>query len=135
MNHSCKFGNNCRNIHPEICKAWSEYGQCRNSRCRLAIPKRCRIYDDQGECHKANCWYIHPTKKSTRDQRTYQRTIKQHQNQGFRNNQDRVNFLENWPKPAEASMNINQTLARLIGAMEKVNARVENIERNQINRW
>ena len=135
MNHSCKFGNNCRNIHPEICKAWSEYGQCRNSRCRLAHPKRCRIYDDQGECHKANCWYIHPTKKSTRDQRTYQRTIKQHQNQGFRNNQDRVHFLENWPKPAEASMNINQTLARLIGTMEKVNARVENIERNQINRW
>ena len=35
----------------------------------------------------------------------------------------------------QLSMNIHQTLERLIGAIEKVDARMGNIERKQMNRW
>ena len=139
INRACKFGITCRNIHPEVCKSWSEYGNCKNSRCKLAHPKRCRMFDEQGICHRNNCWYIHTTKMGARDQRpyqrTYQRNISQRQNQGFHINQGSSSFLENWPSPAEASMNMHQTIARLIGTMEKVDARMENIERKQMNRW
>ena len=55
-------------------------------------------------------------------------------NQAFQLNQNSKDFLLNWPKPEETTM-LHQTLTRLIGTMERVDARMENLERRQINRW
>ena len=154
-NRKCKFGSQCRNLHPEACQRMMEYGKCSNSKCKLVHPKICRSYYDQGLCRRNNCWFTHPTKIENRNQdRTFtsditHRNMYEHnsnnsrnnhhyQNQPIQSNQrnSNTNFLEIWPTPAEAtSMNIQQTLTRLIGTIEKVDARVVNMELRQMNRW
>ena len=149
-NRKCRFGQKCRDAHPEACKPMLEYGKCEDSRCKLIHPKICRNYYNRGECDRYNCWFTHPTKIENRNPNISQRPNRyegnannmrqnQHnQNQEFRSNPTsrNPNFLGNWPTPAEAaSGNIHQTLARIIGTIEKVDARMEKIEMRQINRW
>ena len=62
-------------------------------------------------------------------------------NQSFQMNHQNTNtiFLENWPTPAEtASMKMQQTLTRLMGTIENVEARMGKMEmsqRNRMNGW
>ena len=44
-----------------------------------------------------------------------------------------TDFLENWPTPAETIQ--QQTMKRLIGIIERMDARVEKMESQQMNRW
>ena len=101
-----------------------------------------------------NCWYIHPSKIENRnedrtsengtqrsryeDNSNNRRNNHPQETQSFQlNNQySNTHFLGNWPTPAEATpMNIHQSLAKLIGTIQKVDARMEKLERNQMNRW
>ena len=61
----------------------------------------------------------------------------QHQNQYAQNSHinNNPNFLQNWPTPEENTMNIQQTLSSIMGSIEKVGARVDNIEMRQMNNW
>ena len=62
--------------------------------------------------------------------------MRPNQNNDFRTSPyNNPNFLGNWPTPQEATPNIHQTLAKLIGSIEKVDARVEKMEMHQMNRW
>ena len=54
-------------------------------------------------------------------------------NHAFQLNRNSKDFLLNWPKPEEAML--HQTITRIIGTMERVDARMENLERRQMNRW
>ena len=91
----------------------------------------------EGACNRYNCGYIHPNKIGNRGQRTQQNILPQNlnQNQGFQMYQNKESFLENWPIPAEASMSIHQTIARLMETIKKVDVRMENIEMNRRNGW
>merc|ERR1712025_1275512 len=48
LTSACRFGDNCRNFHPEICKEWAGKGSCANinadPNCKLAHPKKCGKY-------------------------------------------------------------------------------------------
>ena len=162
-NKKCRFGENCKNEHPEQCKDMLETGLCKESRCKKLHPKICRNLFYRGICPRGNsCWFTHPTNctnnennnNSNHDNRrsytsntenTLQRTSlygnvvvengNQNLNQGFHPYQNNEDFLWKWPKPAETSMHLQQTLSRLIGTMEKVDARVENLEKRQMTRW
>ena len=150
-NRTCKFGSQCRNAHPEACKQMLEYGKCPNSYCKLFHPKICRELYDHGLCRRSNCWYIHPTKIANRNgmyhsnnnnnndnNQNNSRNGNSYPNQSFQNNPRNSNnnsFLGIWPTPAETSTNMHNTLARLIGTLEKVDARIENLEMRQMNRW
>ena len=156
-NRKCKYGSQCRNEHPEACQQMLEHGKCIDSRCKLVHPKICRALYNQGICERFNCWYTHPTKIENRNQnRPVPNNIPQSNmhsnnnnpqnsnNNSFYQNQppqssyqnNNTNFLGNWPTPAEmSSMNMQQTISRLIGTLEKVDARVGNMEMRQMNRW
>ena len=150
-NRVCKFGTMCRNIHKEACKKWMEQGRCPDSRCKSIHPKKCILFSSFGHCPRTKCWYTHPTKMNIGNQQQYQNNnhqqnntnnymnnngySRQNQRQGFQGYQRNYqNFLAHWPTPME-STNLQQTLSRLIGTVEKVNARVENMEMNHWNRW
>ena len=147
-NRTCKYGSQCRNTHREACQPMIEYGKCANSRCKLVHPKICRSYYQQGICGRSNCWFTHPTKIENRngmyqrnnyDNSTNSRNNNPNTNQqSFQSNSqnNNSNFLGKWPTPAEAaSTNTNNILARLIGTLEKVDARIENLEMRQMSRW
>ena len=147
-NRTCKYGSQCRNTHKEACQQMIEYGKCANSRCKLVHPKICRSYYQQGICGRSNCWFTHPTKIENRngmyqrnnyDNSTNSRNNNPNTNQqSFQSNSqnNNTNFLGKWPTPAEAaSTNTNNILARLIGTLEKVDARIENLEMRQMSRW
>ena len=132
LNKKCKYEERCKYEHPVQCKVMLESGKCPDSRCKLAHPKICRGIFYNGYCSRRNCWYIHPTKIRNR----YQNVVTNNENINQRNPiSNNEHFLLNWPRPAEASMNIHQTLARLIGTMEKVDTRMDNLEKRQMNRW
>ena len=147
-NRACKYGNNCRNKHQEICKQWIETGKCSDSRCKMAHPKKCRVYNEQGVCYRQNCWYFHPNIIGSRSQRPNARNMFERRdihrrenmnnqinnsNHAFQLNRNSKDFLLNWPKPEETML--HQTITRIIGTMERVDARMENLERRQMNRW
>ena len=115
VNRKCKFGQKCRNQHPETCKSILEYGRCNDRNCKLVHPYVCRNFQTQGGCQRYNCWFIHPSKIVI----TNQGRSMPHGPQGFRQrvnnmgsnqyNEPRSNqisnvtdFLGNWPTPAEA---------------------------------
>ena len=60
----------------------------------------------------------------------------QHQNQYAQNSHinNNQNFPQNWQTP-ENTMSIQQTLSRIIGSIEKMDARVNHIEMRQTNNW
>ena len=62
VNRKCRFGDRCRDEHPEQCKMMMETGKCTESRCKLTHPKICRGIYFEGYCSRRNCWYVHPTK-------------------------------------------------------------------------
>ena len=61
-NRKCKFGNRCKDEHPEQCKAMMETGKCADNRCKLIHPKICRGIYFENYCSRRNCRYVHPTK-------------------------------------------------------------------------
>ena len=152
-NRKCKFGEKCKDLHPEVCKPMAEYGKCRDSKCKLLHQKICRNYYNQGDCPRYNCWFVHPSKIRQRNpERTSthgpQQEINNHRsnvnnaNQYMRINEtqydnmnNNANFLWNWPTPPQTSMNMQQILTRLVGTMEKVDSRIEKLEMRHVNRW
>ena len=61
-NRKCKYGDKCKNDHPEQCKPMMEYGECRDNRCKLSHPTICRSLYYERYCSRNNCWFTHPTK-------------------------------------------------------------------------
>merc|ERR1712240_234977 len=60
-NRICKYGENCRDVHPTQCKIWLESGRCHDRGCKLSHPEICRLIYDSAYCNRKNCWFIHPT--------------------------------------------------------------------------
>lgn len=132
----CRFGNKCRNYHPDVCKEWSTKGACANinedQQCKLAHPPKCRMF----ECHRNNCKYLHPTNISKRKQDKPPMNRPQYQDRRFNENQKDRDFLDNsWPLPREASMNIHQIMAQMYQRMNEWDTRWERMERSRTNRW
>ena len=56
----CKYGNDCRYLHPERCSAMLAYGECLKQNCNLFHPKMCRNLKNTGKCARGNsCYYTH----------------------------------------------------------------------------
>ena len=56
----CRFGNDCRYLHPERCSAMLAYGECHKQNCNLFHPKMCRDLKNIGKCERGNsCYYTH----------------------------------------------------------------------------
>ena len=152
-NRKCKFGEKCKDLHPESCKPMMEYGKCADSRCKLLHQKVCRNYYNQGYCTRYNCWFIHPSKIIQRNParptnygqqqvNNIQRNMTNGTDQYNRNNESQndymnnnSNFLWNWPTPAEPKINMQQMLTKLMGTIEKVDSRIEKLEMRQANGW
>ena len=151
-NRKCKFGPKCKNFHPEACKSTLEYGKCSDiSNCNLLHPKVCRNYCNMGTCERFQCWFIHPSKIENKNpSREYSNPSyrsannewnsshlrdQNYPNPEFRPTGGNSTFLGHWPTPAETSRNLHQTLSKIIGTIEKVDARMEKIEMRQMNRW
>ena len=131
----CKFGNKCRNSHPDVCKEWATKGVCANinedPQCKLAHPPKCRMF----VCHRNNCKYLHPTNISKRKQNNPPMIKPQYQDRGFNINQQDRDFLDNsWPLPREASMSLRQFMAQVDRRMGEWDARWERMERDRVER-
>ena len=86
-NRKCKFGEQCRNHHPEACQQLLEYGKCTKDRCNLVHPNVCRLFFQQGGCRRMNCWYIHPSKLENRNEdRTSENGTQRNRNENNSNN-------------------------------------------------
>ena len=143
LTSACRFGDNCRNFHPEICKEWAAKGSCANinadPNCKLAHPKKCGKY----ACNGHKCNYVHPTNSSKRYQNktptnhtsSYQninqRGKPQYEDQGFNIDPHSRSFLETWPLPMEAAM--HRFMARIDQRMNQMDARWEKMERNRMS--
>lgn len=146
-NRKCKFGANCKELHPETCKPMQEYGKCGDSKCKLLHQKICRNYYNQGYCTRYNCWFVHPTKIAERNPTrppTPGSQIRNFNNRnqlnrppnGMQNNiNNNSNFLWNWPTPQDTTMNMQQILSKLVGTIEKVDSRIEKLEMRHANQW
>ena len=66
IKEKCKFGNNCRNAHPEICKTIMEKGKCPGN-CGKYHPRICNAMKQNGFCFRGqNCCYAHFGDKKNR---------------------------------------------------------------------
>ena len=147
INRQCKFGDRCRNDHPDLCISMIENGKCSDNYCKLAHPKMCSSMYYKGYCNRRNCWFTHPTKPSNRNLRTntknaYNTKLNRNQNGWTKNhnhsnpwNQSNLNkdsnqinvpnrnfitpepFLEQWPTPVEANSQMRVMLGRLLEKM------------------
>lgn len=140
---ACRFGDNCRNFHPEICKEWAAKGSCANinadPNCKLAHPKKC----GKNDCNGNKCNYVHPTnfrkryqnKTPTNFNSRYQninpRGKPQYEDQGYNIDPRSKNFLETWPLPMEAAM--HRFMAQIDQRMNQMDARWEKMEKNRIS--
>ena len=143
LTSACRFGDNCRNFHPEICKEWAAKGSCANinadPNCKLAHPKKCRKY----ACNEHKCNYIHPTNVRKRYQnKTPTNLNSSHQNinprgkpqyedQGYNIDPHSRNFLETWPLPMEAAM--HRFMAQIDQRMNQIDERWEKMEKNRMS--
>lgn len=147
LQSACRFGDNCRNFHPEICKEWATKGSCANinadPNCKLAHPKKCRKY----ACNGHKCNYVHPTNYTKRYQNktptninsSYQninpRGKPQYEDQGFNIDPHSRNFLETWPLPMEAAAAaaMHRFMAQIDQRMNQMDARWEKMEKNRMS--
>ena len=58
-NKNCRYGERCRDGHPNKCQNILEYGECENKRCEKIHPEVCYLIY-QGHCNRKNCKYVHP---------------------------------------------------------------------------
>ena len=97
-NRKCKYGDKCRNDHPEQCKPMLENGECKDDRCKLSHPKICDPIYYEGYCSRNKCWYTHPTKivnRYTGIENGYQGSYMNNNNQqGW--NQGNMNTNSQW---------------------------------------
>ena len=139
INRRCKYGDKCRNYHPEQCKIMMESGRCPDHRCKLSHPKICRSLYNDGYCSRKNCWYTHPTKiknKYTNAENNNQGAYMMNNNinqQGWNQgnmgtssqwnqnnnsssqwNQNNSDFLGQWPTPSEASRPMKMMLGKIM---------------------
>ena len=148
VNRKCKFGRDCKKVHPKECQQWLEFGLCdRGNNCELVHPQLCKNLLSRKGCTRNNCWFVHPSEITTskQERRMPHRPLGYRQNDNnlrsnLYNNYPRpgqssndTDFLENWPTPAETIQ--QQTMKRLIGIIERMDARVEKMESQQMNRW
>ena len=143
LTSACRFGDKCRNFHPEICKEWAAKGSCANinadPNCKLAHPKKCGKF----ACNGHKCNYVHPTNVSKRNQNkpptnfnnSHQiikpRDKPQYEDQGFNIDPHSRNFLETWPLPMEATM--HRFMAQIDQRMNQMDARWEKMEKSRIS--
>ena len=63
----CKFGQGCRNVHPELCKTIMEEGKCQEN-CGKYHPRICNAMKQNGFCFRGqSCYYTHFGDKRNRD--------------------------------------------------------------------
>ena len=120
-NKKCRYTTNCKNEHPEQCKAKLETGICEDGDCKLLHPKICRNQFYRGYCPRGDtCWFTHPTncRNNQQNSNSYNNNNNNHNNHNFNSNSQyqntnnnqmnnthnvnnnrnmNANFLETWP--------------------------------------
>ena len=116
-NKNCRYGERCRDEHPNKCKNILEHGECDNKRCEKIHPEVCYLIY-QGHCNRKNCKYVHPeiterTKNRVNNTRPKPRPswnpYEEYNNWGYANDNGYYNhdqyyhhhFPGNWPTPYE----------------------------------
>ena len=61
INRKCKFGDRCRDKHPELCKEMLKWGKCSIDNCTVIHPIVCMNICKYKYCSMENCRYRHPT--------------------------------------------------------------------------